>query len=94
MALTVQISKVWPEAKNRNMFAVGVHMVLKDDAVTVAEETFTEETAKTGDPTTLTTSLAEKCQEIIDNYKAEKQINDHNKYDTLVSNVNSALVLE
>ncbi|MCK4788132.1 MAG: hypothetical protein KAV87_30595 [Desulfobacteraceae bacterium] len=93
MALTKQITKIWPTLGNRNIFQCGIQLVLTDDSVEVVNESFMADYRKGADVDEITPDLIAKAQARIDRYKAEKQINGAATYDNAVTVVSDGIVL-
>ena len=93
MALTKEITKIWPTLGSRNIFRAGIQVVLTDDLVEVVNETFTADYRRGANVDEIIPDLIAKAQARIDRYKAEKQINGAAAYDNAVTAVSDGITL-
>lgn len=93
MALTVEVTKVWPTLSENGLFHVGVEAVLKEDGVEVRRRTFTDATNKTADVSVLAVQITKQVQEWINAYKTEKVAYNHAKMTALVTAIQNGLTV-
>ena len=93
MALTKEITKIWPTLGARNIYQAGVNLVLKEDSVEVVNETYTTDYKKGSSPSLLQPDLIAKVQARIDKYKNEKSIYDAVAYDNAVTAIDEGVTL-
>jgi len=93
MALTKELTKIWPTLGDRNMFRAGVNLVLKEDSIEVVNESFTVDYAKGSNPNLIIPDLISKIQARVDRYKAEKAIYGAPAYDNAIVDIDAGVTL-
>lgn len=93
MALTKEITKIWPTLGDRNIFQCGIQLVLTDDSVEVVNESFMADYRRGADVNEIIPDLIVKAQARVDRYKAEKQIYGAAAYDNAVTDVGAGIIL-
>jgi len=93
MALTKEITKLWPRRGNRNIFTVGINFVLKDNGDEVVNRPVTSTYAEGQDPSAIEATIIAEAQALIDKYIAEKNLNSKPAYTASVTNIGNGLSL-
>jgi len=91
MAFTSTVTKAAVKKINDRDFTVSINVILFDDGVPVAEKTYSERYDSETLPSTVESKLAAQIQVDIDNYKAEQAIFNATEFDTVCTNLVSAI---
>lgn len=91
MALTVEVTKQSVTRSPPGQWAIGWNLVIKDDAVEVFSQDFTQDYKKGDDVSRVETGFIEQMQGAINKYKKEQLILNDAAMDTAVTNVLAAL---
>jgi len=93
MALTAEVTKIWPTLETAGQIEIGVLVVLKEDSVEVLRRTFTTNTEKTGDPEIKATEICQEINSWIADYKFEKTAYNHAKMDAFETAITEGVEL-
>jgi len=91
MALTIEVTKLFPDKGPRGFFKVGSHVVLKEDGVEVFSKDYPIDAKKGDDVYLRSAEIIAKAQPDIDAWKDENFIDDHGKYADLQTAVFAGL---
>jgi len=72
MALTKTVTKLRPTKDNRNIYTIGLNLVLMEEGVEVVNEDVTETVAENAPLGPALAEIDKKTQALIDNYLSEK----------------------
>jgi len=97
MALTVEVTKVWPTVSPTNEdYRIALQVSLSDDGVQVRQETFSCEVDKNEVLTSTTSTIGRLLTKInawVSIYKKEKVAFNHAAYETIRAGVASGISL-
>ena len=91
MALTKTVTKLRPVLDKRNIARIGIHLLLQDDGVTVIDQDVTETYSANAPIVPIQSELIKKAQELIDQYKNEKELHGKAAYTNAVAAIDAAL---
>ena len=93
MALTKTVTKLRPTKDHRNIYTIGLNLVLMDDGVEVVNKNVTETVAENAPMATAMTEIEKKAQALIDKYFSEKKKHNLQEYTDGIAGVESKLDL-
>lgn len=93
MALTKTVTKLRPTKDKRNIYTIGLNLVLMDDGVEVVNNNVTETVSENAPMDTAMGEIEKKAQSLIDDYLSEKKKHNTQDYTDGIAEVDSKLDL-
>jgi len=91
MALTKTVTKLRPTKDHRNIYTIGLNLVLMDDGVEVVNKNVTETVAENAPIEPAMAEIEKKAQALIDNYLAEKKKHNAQEYTDGITAIDTKL---
>ena len=91
MALTKQVTKLWPTKDSRNIFHPGINLKLFEDEDEVRSQDFKRDFASGANVGDIVADIVAEAQAYIDHYKEERAMYVTGGYDTAVASIDSQL---
>ena len=91
MALTKTVTQLRPRLGPRNIFTVGLHLLIQDGGVTVIDTDVTETYNGTQPIAPIKKNIKDKAQALIDDYKKEKNLQVKQAYVNAIDEIDTEL---
>ena len=91
MALTKQVTRLWPTKDSRNIFHPGINLKLLEDEEEVRSVNFTRDFTPGGNIDNIKADIIAEAQAYIDRYKEERSVYTASAYSSAVSDIDTAL---
>lgn len=93
MALVKTVTKLRPTKDHRNIYTIGLNLILTDDGNEVVNRNITGTVAENAPIETTMRDIEKKAQAIIDSYLTEKEYHNSQEYTDGIAGINLDTIL-